>query len=182
MALCPCLARSLLLCSLLVVIFLLYRGLDLSETALKSQVNSTHLTKGFQGIEVTVTKNITQDITRNAYRKIAVNNKEANQQSGFDVLPSRTCSQNTTLLLAIISDINHIEHRNHMRKWIANIQNNGSLSAKTGWRIQLSFIFIIGQAKGNSSNTILKKEASTYGDILVGTLVDSYRNWVHKSI
>ena len=107
----------------------------------------------------------------------------------FKLIPRAFCSDETYLLIGVISTIDHFAQRKKIRdSWRDSTVSSGAFwsmctTSKSCDLREIQIVFITGTKENNKTlQKQLQEEQHTFGDILQGPFNDTYRNLVHKTI
>ncbi|XP_046358286.2 beta-1,3-galactosyltransferase 1-like [Haliotis rufescens] len=89
-------------------------------------------------------------------------------------LNSKVCNGDINILIFVHSAPNNIEKRNDIRDTWGSVQRHGNLSIAT--------VFMCGETTDRALQEQLIRESGTYGDIVQGNFLDSYRNLTYKHV
>ena len=97
------------------------------------------------------------------------------RNSSISIAPNSPCKAggNFLLLILIKSRVSELDYRSAFRRtWLRWSTNNTSTLVR--------YIFLIGQSRNNTINTLVQQEANVYHDILQGSFIDGYDNLTYK--
>ena len=110
------------------------------------------------------------------------------QLQNYYLLPNVPCSENTDILVVVISHIDNHKGRNKIRNcwrgehfcndsfWIMCHHNTDCDLSK------LRLVFITGRSSNVTTQKNLEDEHFQFDDVIQGTFNDTYKNLVHKSV
>ncbi|CAJ0568899.1 unnamed protein product, partial [Mesorhabditis spiculigera] len=166
----PCYRTQLLIYLFLVLIILhLYLRQDTCENQLQ---------RSFLSLPVFETTSEDFSVPSTSVKTIeetpfSIKFKNANFKSTYRILPEATNCSSALLLAVVLSQAKHFKIRETIRETWGRVE--------TKMEPNLKVLFIIGRGRPEE-NMLIYEEAEEYGDILVISSPDTYRNLVHKSL